>query len=112
MRNVFLDQVRKAVLGDTTDKYISKYFKASEAAEGVRKRLMHNSIFLAPTPSFVCTKTLDTFADQCRVRVLGSTTMAAVAKNDVAVGAEASVVHEAPAPTNFKPSTEESWKKA
>lgn len=53
VKHVSLDQIRTAVIVETTDTHVDQYFETDKAVEALGKKLLHNDEFLAPITSFV-----------------------------------------------------------
>lgn len=68
-----------------------KYSKSGESAKALGKRMFRTDEFFSAIPSFVQTKTMDGFADQLRVDLLGSMSMAISTRNEAAVPTEATL---------------------
>lgn len=66
LQNVIYELVRKAVLDETIDKHVDKFFEAGRTIEAFDKSLLRNDETLVLIASYVETKAMDKIADQAR----------------------------------------------
>lgn len=82
LEHVILDQIRTGVLGKTIDKHVDKCFQVIKSAEALGKGLLHDDKYLTQIASFFQTRNMNAIADQRRVDVFRSSSMAIGAKKE------------------------------